>query len=58
MYDLEADRGETNNVSKENVAIVNDLSAKYFDWANKTGVVEYSKIRPGNELIPGAAAKK
>lgn len=58
LYDLEADRGETTNVAAQNPGIVNDLSAKYFDWADKTGVVEYSKFKQKGELIPGAAAKK
>ncbi|MFD2943486.1 arylsulfatase [Flavobacterium notoginsengisoli] len=58
LYDLEADRGETTNVAAQNPGIVNDLSAKYFDWADKTGVVEYSKFKQKSELIPGAAAKK
>lgn len=58
LYDLEADRGETTNVAAQNPGVVNDLSAKYFDWADKTGVVEYSKFKQKNELIPGAAAKK
>jgi len=58
LYNLENDRGETNNVAQQNAGIVNDLSAKYFDWADKTGVVEYSKFKQKNELIPGAAAKK
>jgi hypothetical protein len=26
-------------------------------WAYKTGVVEFNKIRPGNEAIPGADSK-
>lgn len=58
LYNLENDRGETNNLAQQNPGIVNDLSAKYFDWADKTGVVEYSKFKQKNELIPGAAAKK
>ena len=58
LYNLENDRGETNNVAQQNAGIVNDLSAKYFDWADKTGVVEYSKFKQKNELIPGAAARK
>ncbi|WP_433832329.1 arylsulfatase [Flavobacterium anhuiense] len=58
LYDLEADRGETTNVAAQNPGIVNNLSAKYFDWADKTGVVEYSKFKQKGELIPGAAAKK
>lgn len=58
LYNLENDRGETNNVAQQNAGIVNELSAKYFDWAEKTGVVEYSKFKQKNEQIPGAAAKK
>ena len=58
LYNLENDRGETNNLAQQNPGIVNDLSAKYFDWADKTGVVEYSKFKQKNELIPGGAAKK
>ena len=58
LYNLENDRGETNNLAQQNPGIVNDLSAKYFDWADKTGVVEYSKFKQKNELIPGVAAKK
>ena len=58
LYNLENDRGETNNIAQQNAGIVNELSAKYFDWADKTGVVEYSKFKQKNELIPGAAAKK
>ncbi|MEN9909113.1 MAG: hypothetical protein RLZZ540_2262 [Bacteroidota bacterium] len=58
LYDLESDRGETTNVAQKNEGIVNQLSAKYFEWAEKTGVVEYSKFKQKSELIPGAAAKK
>ncbi|MBZ4044131.1 arylsulfatase [Flavobacterium hibisci] len=58
LYNLENDRGETKDVAQQNPGIVNELSAKYFDWADKTGVVEYSKFKQKNELIPGAAAKK
>ncbi|HSD08140.1 arylsulfatase [Flavobacterium sp.] len=58
LYNLENDRGETNNVAQQNPGIVNDLSSKYFDWADKTGVVEYSKFKQKNEFIPGAAPRK
>jgi arylsulfatase len=58
LYNLENDRGETKNVAQQNPGIVNDLSSKYFDWADKTGVVEYSKFKQKNEFIPGAAPKK
>ena len=58
LYNIETDRGETANVAQQNPGIVNQLSAKYFEWADQTGVVEYSKFKLKNELIPGAAAKK
>jgi arylsulfatase A-like enzyme len=58
LYNLESDRGETTNVASKNTDIVNGLSAKYFDWAEKTGVVDYSKFKQNNEFIPGAAAKR
>lgn len=46
LYDLELDRGETTNAAQQNPGIVNELSAKYFEWAEKTGVVDYEKIKP------------
>ncbi|MFV5697073.1 arylsulfatase [Flavobacterium sp. ZT3R17] len=57
LYDLEKDRGETQDVADSNLAIVNKLSASYNEWASKTGVVEFSKISPGNETIPGAVSR-
>lgn len=48
LYDLEKDRGENNDLSAENTEIVNELSADYFKWADKTGVVDYEKIKPAN----------
>ncbi|WP_409012642.1 sulfatase/phosphatase domain-containing protein [Dyadobacter sp. 3J3] len=48
LYDLEKDRGENNDLSAVNTEIVNELSADYFKWADKTGVVDYEKIKPGN----------
>lgn len=55
LYDLENDRGETTDVASQHTNIVNELSADYFKWAEKTGVVEYEKIKPkGGFAIPGA----
>ncbi|MEI6948396.1 arylsulfatase [Paraflavisolibacter sp. H34] len=55
LYDLEADRGETRNVAGQYTDVVNELSAAYFAWAEKTGVVDYEKIKPkGGFYIPGA----
>lgn len=58
LYDIENDRGETKDLSNIHPEIVNKLSTSYNEWAESTGVVEYSKIRPQNELIPGAAARR
>lgn len=58
LYDIENDRGETKDLSNVHPEIVNKLSTSYNEWAERTGVVEYSKIRPQNELIPGAAARR
>lgn len=46
LYDIEKDRGETTDLAQQNRQIVNELSASYFDWAKKTGVVEYDLIKP------------
>ncbi len=48
LYDLEKDRGETTDLAAVNTEIVNELSADYFKWADKTGVVDYDKIKPVN----------
>lgn len=58
LYDIENDRGETKDLATVHPEIVNKLSTSYIEWAERTGVVEYSKIRPQNELIPGAAARR
>jgi arylsulfatase A-like enzyme len=55
LYDIDADRGETKDLANEFPMEVNRLSALYFLWAEKTGVVEYSKFGLGQELIPGDA---
>ena len=44
LYDLEKDRGETENVARLNHDVVSRLSVAYFEWAKKTGVVEFSTI--------------
>ena len=44
LYDLENDRGETRNVARQNHDVVSRLSVKYFEWAKRTGVVEFSTI--------------
>jgi arylsulfatase len=54
LYDLETDRGETNDLASQHPEVVNELSADYFRWADKTGVVDYDKIKPTQPMqIPG-----
>ena len=57
LYDIEKDRGETQDLADNNTGIVSKLSALYDEWALKTGVVEFSKIAPVNEQIPGFSKK-
>ena len=58
LYNIETDRGETTNVAQQNPGIVNKLSASYFEWADRTGVTEYSKFKLKPEVMPGGAALK
>ena len=44
LYDVETDRGETKNVAAQNHDIVSQLSQKYFEWAQKTGVVDFGEL--------------
>jgi len=44
LYNVETDRGETKNVAAQNHDIVSQLSQKYFEWANKTGVVDFGEL--------------
>ncbi|MCE7066633.1 arylsulfatase [Dyadobacter sp. CY326] len=50
LYDIEKDRGETTDLAATRTEIVNELSADYFRWAEKTGVVDYEKIKPANQI--------
>ncbi|NIG57497.1 arylsulfatase [Chitinophaga sp. Cy-1792] len=45
LYDLEQDRGETNDLAAKNPQVVNELSAAYFEWAKRTGVVNYAELK-------------
>jgi arylsulfatase len=57
LYDLETDRGETTDVAAKFPAVVNELSVDYFQWAERTGVVDYDKIKPAQPMnIPGQSA--
>lgn len=56
LYDIEADHGETKDLADTRTDLVNELSADYFKWAEKNGVVDYDKIKPaGGFNIPGVA---
>jgi arylsulfatase len=50
LYDMENDRGETADLAAGRTDIVNELSADYFRWAEKTGVVDYEKIKPATPI--------
>lgn len=56
LYDLDADRGETKNLADSRTDIVNELSADYVRWAERNGVVDYDRIKPQNDALPGQTA--
>jgi arylsulfatase A-like enzyme len=57
LYDLSKDRGETTDVAAKFPEIVDQISAEYFKWADRTGVVDYDKIKPSQPMpIPGSTA--
>ena len=59
LYDLDTDRGETKDLAAQRSDIVNELAADYVKWAERTGVVDYDKIKPaGGGLLPGDAGIK
>jgi arylsulfatase A-like enzyme len=47
LYDLEADRGETNNVAAQNPELVKKLSLEYLQWVQRNDVVlDFNLIKP------------
>ncbi len=50
LYDIDIDRGETQNVASENPGIVTQLAEAYFAWAKETGVEDYDKIKPQRQI--------
>jgi len=38
LYDMAADRTETNNVAGSNPGVVSDLTGRYNDWADRVGI--------------------
>ncbi len=53
LYDLDADRGETTDVSAKNPEIVKALIAEYEAWAKKNNVENYEKIKPAVQIGNG-----
>jgi arylsulfatase A-like enzyme len=58
LYDLEKDRAETHNLADAQPLLVDELAAEYFSWAARNGVVDYDKIKPQNDAIPGQSAAR
>lgn len=57
LFDLSTDRGETKDLSALKPEVVNELSADYFKWAERNGVVDYDRIKPAQPMaIPGQSA--
>jgi len=56
LYNLDNDRAENKNVASEHPEIVERLQAEYKKWAERNGVVEYSKLRPVQQTTPASAA--
>jgi arylsulfatase len=54
LFDIEADRIESNNLAEQHPEIVKDLSAEYDRWAARCGVVPWSQIEPKR---PAATSK-
>ena len=44
LYDLEADRTETNNLANSNREKAKQLAALYQQWANRAGVVPWDEL--------------
>jgi arylsulfatase A-like enzyme len=44
LYNLEEDKGETRNIAQQNHEVVSRLSVKYFQWAKRTGVVDFATL--------------
>ncbi|PRY27837.1 arylsulfatase [Spirosoma oryzae] len=53
LFDLTSDRGETKNLADARTDLVNELAADYVRWAEKNGVVDYDRIKPQNDILPG-----
>jgi arylsulfatase len=58
LYDIEKDRGETNDLAPTQPQVVRELAADYQQWAARNGVVEFETIRPPANNAPPAAEKR
>ncbi len=52
LYDLDADRIESNNLAAKHPEIVRELSADYDRWAQRCGVVPWTQIAPKRPAPP------
>ncbi|TXK49357.1 arylsulfatase [Pontibacter qinzhouensis] len=57
LYNLDNDLGETRDLASQHPDIVNSLAAKYFKWAERTGVVDYDKIKRNGNAAPAEAPR-
>ncbi len=57
LFDIDQDRGETNNLASKNPEIVKELIADYQEWAKKTDVENFDKIKPAVLGIPNAVRR-
>ncbi|MEA5403807.1 arylsulfatase [Arcicella sp. DC2W] len=57
LFDIEKDRGETQNVASKFPLVVDALSNDYFKWAAQNGVVDYDTIKPATPLLPVRKSK-
>jgi hypothetical protein len=46
LYDIEADRTESNNLAAEHANVVRELAEAYDAWAARSGVVSWDQIEP------------
>ena len=45
LYDIEADRGEMNNIAEQYPAKVEELTRLYDEWANRCDVLPWDDIK-------------
>ncbi|QIH34344.1 arylsulfatase [Sphingobacterium sp. DR205] len=50
LYNIDADRGENNNVADQYPEIVEDLEARYKLWAKENGVVDYKLLKINSQF--------